>query len=486
MNLKMLKNCLLTIIISITVFNAFAQNPDQSVIKLWTKNDLKFDSPKTGNPLLPGYYADPTILQDNGTFYIYATSDMPNWNDITKLAVWSSKDFVNWKCNYLNWPTKEQCVSNTGTASGVWAPSVIRSPNGKFYMYVTVGQEIWVGVADSPTGPWKNAKADNTPLVRHKEYYYVETIDAECFIDDDGQAYLYWGSSDSGRDIEGRCLGVKLNPDMTSFAEMPKDVTPPHYFEAPYMFKKEGKYYFSYSWGKTWDETYQIRYATGPTPYGPWTEGMVRPILSTDDGDNKIKSTGHHTILKFNGKYYIVYHRFNTLDKYDISQKLRQVAVDSLNFNPDGSIQRVVTTHRGIGELQPVKMKSNIAFGVNSISSSDLDSVATKAKFTVDENNGTLWIGGKHTQEWLQLDLGAIKSFNEIQIFTEFPIKAYQYKIEVSEDNKDWKLADNQWENTKIGSPMVSQSNFKARYIRIVLRNEKQNTRPGIWEVKVY
>jgi arabinoxylan arabinofuranohydrolase len=486
MNLKMLKNCLLTVIISITVFNAFAQNPDQSVIKLWTKNDLKFDSPKTGNPLLPGYYADPTILQDNGTFYIYATSDMPNWNDITKLAVWSSKDFVNWKCNYLNWPTKEQCVSNTGTASGVWAPSVIRSPNGKFYMYVTVGQEIWVGVADSPTGPWKNAKADNTPLVRHKEYYYVETIDAECFIDDDGQAYLYWGSSDSGRDIEGRCLGVKLNPDMTSFAEMPKDVTPPHYFEAPYMFKKECKYYFSYSWGKTWDETYQIRYATGPTPYGPWTEGMVRPILSTDDGDNKIKSTGHHTILKFNGKYYIVYHRFNTLDKYDISQKLRQVAVDSLNFNPDGSIQRVVTTHRGIGELQPVKMKSNIAFGVNSISSSDLDSVATKAKFTVDENNGTLWIGGKHTQEWLQLDLGAIKSFNEIQIFTEFPIKAYQYKIEVSEDNKDWKLADNQWENTKIGSPMVSQSNFKARYIRIVLRNEKQNTRPGIWEVKVY
>jgi arabinoxylan arabinofuranohydrolase len=51
--------------------NAIAQNPDQSVIKLWTKNDLKFDSPKTGNPLLPGYYADPTILQDNGAFYIY-------------------------------------------------------------------------------------------------------------------------------------------------------------------------------------------------------------------------------------------------------------------------------------------------------------------------------------------------------------------------------------------------------------------------------
>nr|WP_294894402.1 family 43 glycosylhydrolase [uncultured Pedobacter sp.] len=486
MSLKIFKNQLLTAIILAIAFNSFAQNPDQSVINLWTKKDLKFDSPKTGNPLLQGYFADPTIIESKGTFYIYATSDMPSWNDITKLAVWTSTDFVNWKCDYLNWPTKEQCVSNTGTPSGVWAPSLIKSPNGKFYMYVTVGQEIWVGVANSPIGPWKNAKADNTPLVRHKEYYYVETIDAECFVDDDGQAYLYWGSSDSGRDIEGRCLGVKLNADMISFAEMPKDVTPPHYFEGPYMFKKNGEYYFSYSWGKTWDETYQIRYATGPTPFGPWKEGMVRPILSTDDGDNKIKSTGHHTVLKFNDKYYIVYHRFNTLDKYDISQKLRQVAVDELNFNPDGSLQRVVTTHRGVGTLQSVKTEPNLAFGAKVTSSSDLDTVVTKAKFAVDENNGTLWIGGKYAQEWLQLDLGEVKLFNQIQLFTEFPIKAYQYKIEVSEDHKIWKLADDQWENTKIGSPIVSSLKYKARYIRVILRNEKQNTRPGIWEVKVY
>ncbi|MEO5592731.1 MAG: family 43 glycosylhydrolase [Chitinophagaceae bacterium] len=486
MTLKTAKKYLLTAIIFLVGFTASAQNSDQSVINLWTKKDLKFNSPKTGNPLLPGYYADPTILEDNGTFYIYATSDMRSWDDITKLAVWTSKDFLNWKCDYLNWPTKEACKSNTGTASGVWAPSVIKATNGKFYMYVTIGQEIWVGVADRPTGPWKNAKTDNTPLVLHKEYFYVETIDAECFIDEDGQAYLYWGSSDSGRDIEGRCLAVKLNPDMISFAEMPKDVTPPHYFEAPYMFKKNGQYYFSYSWGKTWDETYQIRYSTGPTPFGPWKEGMVRPILSTDDGDNKIKSTGHHTILKFKDKYYIVYHRFNTLDKYDISQKLRQVAVDDLNFNPNGSLQRVVTTHKGVGALQSIKIKPNLAFGAKVISSADLDTVATKAKFAVDENNGTLWIGGKYEQEWLQLDLSVVKSFDEIQIFPEFPIKAYQYKIQVSTDNNSWNQADDQWENTKIGSPMVSQSKIEARYIRIILKNEKENPRPGIWEVKIY
>ncbi|KQS36785.1 family 43 glycosylhydrolase [Pedobacter sp. Leaf194] len=480
------KYCYILIIAFSISTSASAQNPDQSIINLWTKKDLKFDSPKTGNPLLPGYFADPTIIESKGTYYIYATSDMPSWNDITRMAVWSSKDFVNWKCDYLNWPTKEACKSNTGTPSGVWAPSVIKALNGKFYMYVTVGQEIWVGVAENPMGPWKNAKADNSPLIRHKEYYYVETIDAECFLDDNGKAYLYWGSSDSGRDIEGRCLAVRLNPDMASFAEMPREVTPPHYFEAPHLLKKNGEYYISYSWGKTWDETYQIRYATGPTPYGPWKEGMVRPILSTDDRDNKIKSTGHHTILKFKNKYYIVYHRFNTLDKYDISQKLRQVAVDELNFNSDGSLQRVITTHKGIGTLQPVKIKPNLAYGILVTSSSDLDTGVTSAKFAVDENNDTLWIGGRAAQEWLQLDLGTVISFNEIQIFTEFPIKAYQYKTEVSQDNKNWKLVDNQWTNTKIGSPMIAQQECTARYIRITLRNETQNIRPGIWEVKVY
>jgi arabinoxylan arabinofuranohydrolase len=467
-------------------FSVFAQNPDQSVLDLWNKNDIKCDSPSTGNPLLPGYFADPTIIEDNGTFYIYATSDMPNWNDITKLAVWSSTDFVNWKCEYLNWPTKEACKSNTGTPSGVWAPSVIKSPNGKFYMYVTVGQEIWIGVADKPRGPWKNALASNQPLVRHKEYFYVETIDAECFIDDNGQAYLYWGSCNSGFDIEGRCMGVKLNADMISFEGQPKDVTPPHYFEAPYMFKKNGTYYFSYSWGKTWDQTYQVRYATGPTPFGPWTEGMMRPILGTDEKDEKIKSTGHHTILKVNDKYYIIYHRFNTLDRYPISQKLRQVAADELKFNPDGSIKRIVTTNKGVGALKDAYKKINLAFNCSVTSSSNLDPVVTAAKNAVDENNATPWIGGNYAQEWLTLDMGAVKHFNEIQLFPEFPIKTYQYKIEISEDNKNWSLADNQWENKNIGSPLITQSKFTARYIRIIYRNEKNNTRPGMWEVKVF
>ncbi len=478
-------NIFSTVALLLISFFSNAQNRDTSVLRLWDKNDVVYNAPKAGNPLLPGYYADPTIIEDNGTFYIYATSDLRSWNDITKLAVWSSKDFVNWKCDYLNWPTKEACKSATGTASGVWAPSVIKAPNGKFYMYVTVGQEIWVGVADSLKGPWKNALPNNQPLIRHKEYFYVETIDAECFVDNDGQAYLYWGSSNSGFDIEGRCLAVKLNPDMISFNGQPQDVTPPHYFEAPYMVKKNGLYYFMYSWGHTWDKTYQVRYATGPTPLGPWTEGMMRPILGTDEKDGKITSTGHHTILKSNDDYYIIYHRFNTMDNYDIAAKLRQVCADKLDFNTDGSLQRVVTTNRGIGALGRVTTKANLAFGAKVTSSSDLDSVCSSAYIT-DENNGTLWIGGKYAKEWVTIDLGTVKTISEIQVFPEFPIYTYRYKIEVSGDGNNWNLADDQSNNTTSGSPLTTQKKFAARYVRIEMQQYKAGPRPGLWEVKIY
>jgi arabinoxylan arabinofuranohydrolase len=107
----------------------YIQNFDNATLKNWTNNDLQYNSPQTGNPILPGYYADPTIIEDNGTYYIYATSDLTSWDAITKMGVWSSTDLKNWKCQYLNWPTKEQCVSNTGRPDGVWAPSVVKGTN---------------------------------------------------------------------------------------------------------------------------------------------------------------------------------------------------------------------------------------------------------------------------------------------------------------------------------------------------------------------
>ena len=91
-------------------------------------------------------------------------------------------------------------------------------------MYVAAGSEVWAGVAEHPLGPWKNAKPDNTPLVGFKDFPSVHNIDPDCFIDDDGHAYLYWGSGFNW--VNGHCMAVKLKKDMVTFDGVPQDITP--------------------------------------------------------------------------------------------------------------------------------------------------------------------------------------------------------------------------------------------------------------------
>jgi beta-xylosidase len=284
------------------------------------------------NPVVEGYFADPTIMKDKGVYYIYATIDP--WG-ADELGVLETRDFKTFTRRHLNWPTKKACTSPTSNGSMVWAPSVIKARDGKFYMYVAVGSEVWAGVSDHPLGPWKNARADNTPLVAAKDFPLVHNIDPDCFIDDDGQAYLYWGSGFNW--INGHCMAVKLKKDMVTFDGVPKDITPPHYFEAPHMVKKNSFYYLMYSYGKAIDATYQIRYSVSKTPFGPWSEGPNDPILSTSL-DSTTYGPGHHTVFNENGQYYILYHRIYPQKK---SYVLRQLCIDSLNFDADNNILKI-------------------------------------------------------------------------------------------------------------------------------------------------
>ncbi len=205
------------------------------------------------------------IVRYNDTYYIYATIDP--WGG-EELGVLESKDFINWEQKHFNWPTKKTCTSETSGDAMVWAPSVIRAGNGKFYMYVSVGSEIWTGVGDHPLGPWKNAKDDNSPLIHRNYFPRYHMIDVQCFIDEDGMIYLYWGS---GLDwIIGACFVVELEGDMVTFKSEPRNITPPNYFEGPFMLTKNGTHYLMYSDGKDIDATYKIRYSTGKTPFGSW------------------------------------------------------------------------------------------------------------------------------------------------------------------------------------------------------------------------
>jgi len=298
-----------------------------------------------GNPIISGYYADPTIVKNNGSYFIYATIDPWGGNE---LAVFETKNFKRFKQHHLNWPTKAACTSPTSQSSKVWAPSVVKK-NGKFYMYVAVGSEVWGGVANSPTGPWKNIKPDNTPLVKVTDYPEVHNIDPDCFIDDDGQAYLYWGSGYKW--INGHCMAVKLKSDMYTFDGKPADITTPHFFEGAHVMKRQGKYYLMFSEGKAIDATYQVGYATGKSPLGPFKEDEHRLILKTS-ADSTIIGPGHHTTFKENGQYYILYHRIYPQKEAYV---LRQLCLDSLNFDSKGNILKVNTA--GIGTFKQQKRK---------------------------------------------------------------------------------------------------------------------------------
>ena len=279
------------------------------------------------DPLIDGDFADPSIIKFEGKYYIYATIDP--WG-AEELGVLESDDFVHWEQKHIKWPSKELCTSETSNSSNVWAPSVIQAKDGKFYMYVSVGSEIWAGVSDHPLGPWKNAKKDNSPLIKGNMFPEYHMIDAEVFIDDDGKVYLYWGS---GLDwVNGHCFVVPLKDDMISFDETAiKDITPPNYFEAPFMVKKGETYFLMYSDGKCTTETYKVRYAKSDNPFGPFTEGKNSPVLTTTSEDRSTLGPGHHSVFTEAGQDYILYHRIT-----DNSDKLyRELAIDSLNFSND-------------------------------------------------------------------------------------------------------------------------------------------------------
>jgi beta-xylosidase len=124
---------------------------------------------------------------------------------------------------------------------------------------------------------------------------------------------------------------------MVTFDGEPKDISPPNYFEAPYMLKKNGVYYLMYSEGKAIDYTYKIRYSKGPAPFGPWTEGSNSPIIKTS-ADSTTYGPGHHTVFSANGQDYILYHRIYPQKE---SFVLRQLCIDSLNFDGSGNIKAI-------------------------------------------------------------------------------------------------------------------------------------------------
>jgi arabinoxylan arabinofuranohydrolase len=434
-------------------------------------------SPDCANPIIPGYFADPSLVQYDGKFYVYATLDP--WGGDT-LGCWESDDFQHWTYRFLNWPTVEVCASATATESKVWAPSVVRGRDGRFYMYVSVGGEIWAGVAGHPLGPWR-CISETCPMIATDYNPEYHMIDAEAFIDDDGSAWLYWGSGLSW--INGRCFAAKLAPDMASFESEVQDVTPTNYFEAPFMVKRNGRYFLMYSSGRTDRDTYQVHYAVGSTPLGPFTEAPNSPILVTDKAKN-IHSPGHHAVFSLEGRDYIFYHRHSI--PFDPEFMGRQLCVDELHFTDDGRIENVIPTHEGPELVRRAPDARNLAANAVASASGQAGELFGSAR-VLDNNYATRWAPNKTARGgWLQLDLGASHAFTRQELRFEYAWQPYRFAFEISQDGKQWRTLLDCTEKAAIGSPIVLEAEATTRYLRLVFPDDIAGRDISIFEWAVY
>jgi GH43 family beta-xylosidase len=304
------------------------------------------------------YTADPSAHVFNGRIYIYPSHDTATGTKEDDLGShFDMRDYHILSMDSVGGPVTDHGVAldikNVPWAGRqMWAPDAAYA-NGKYYLYFPVKNkqdvfQIGVAVSDKPEGPFT---AETEPI---KNSY---SIDPCVFKDDDGKFYMYFGGIWGGQlqrwnnnkydsaaknrvagDVAALPRIAKLNTDMKSFAEPAKEIqlvdkegkvfgekdNDKRFFEAAWVFKYKGKYYFTYSTG----DTHFLCYATGDNPYGPFTYQGV--LLNPVEG-----WTNHHSVIEHNGKWYLFYHDVQLSGK----THLRNVKVTELEFNDDGSIQ---------------------------------------------------------------------------------------------------------------------------------------------------
>jgi hypothetical protein len=296
------------------------------------------------NPIVRDQFtADPTARVFEGKVYVYPSHDIPSpierlktWFCMADYHVFSSENLTDWTDHgVIVSQDNIQWVNPEGYS--LWAPDCVER-NGKYYFYfpapvkdTIVGRGMMVGVAiaDKPYGPF-------TPQPEPIKGTYG--IDPCTLIDRDGQAYIYWAGF-------GGLLGAKLSDNMLELASEPVVISElpasdAGLKEGPFVFERGGKYYFTFPWVKN-NTTELLAYAMGDNPLGPFT--MTGEIM---DESPTGCWTNHHSIIEYNGQWYLFYHHNDLSPAFD---KNRSIRIDSLFFNPDGTIQKVAPTLRGVG-----------------------------------------------------------------------------------------------------------------------------------------
>ena len=310
-------------------------------------------APDVHNPVFPGLHADPEVLysEQTGKYYIYPTTDGAYaWHN-HDFKCFSSEDLVNWKdegvildLQDLDWG-KEYA----------WAPCIIEKKVGagyKYYYYFVANKSVGVAVADRPEGPYRDALG--RPLLSQEEINSPnQVIDPDVFRDPrSGKYYLYWGNS--------YLWMAELADDMVSLVPgtmhelIPRSrIGEYHYLEGTYVFERNGLYYFMCSENITRSARYCIRYLISDSPTEFVRNGqpakVEEQIILQQDPSLQIFGTGHNSVINVPGTddWYMVYHRFTRPEgiKMGLSGGYnREVCIDPMYFNPDGTIIPVKPT----------------------------------------------------------------------------------------------------------------------------------------------
>ena len=326
-------------------------------------NPLKFESYNPvlkrnaeGNPL---FTADPAALVEGDTLYVYAGRDeaaIGGWYSMNEWVCYSTKDMVDWKYERVVMKVTDFAWAAGGTA---WACQVVKR-HGKYFLYSTTGRpgghgySVAVAVSDRPTGPFVDAIGgplfDNAITTGGPEDS-IEDIDPTVFVDDDGQAYLYWGNSTlhyallnedmiSLKDLNG---DGKITEGADIFSRIEIKDRPMGFGEAPWLYKAKGKYYLV----DAMSMPQQVAYAMSDSPRGPWQyKGVIlnenrRPDGSQGDFNS---DTSHPAVIEFKGQWYVFYH--NAAQPTG-GQTRRSVCVEKMSYNADGTIARSYITSTG-------------------------------------------------------------------------------------------------------------------------------------------
>jgi hypothetical protein len=471
------------------------------------------------NPLIPDQIADPSIVSFDGTFYLYGTTDIDQ--GLKKMGppvVWKSSDFVNWSFEGIldlgiDWDKSYPFTDKAGKAQEgyfrYWAPGKVIKKDNRFYLYVTIVKPdeqlgTYVLTAERPEGPFRFTNGTglffNEPAKAAGETKpLIDDIDGDPFVDEDGQAYIYW------RRRKAAAMGADFISLTGKIVDIPTKFK--GYSEGPGMFKRKGIYYYFYtlSGNASYSNAYMI---SRTSPLGPFEEPKGKNVFIYSAPDQHIWGPGHGNVFHLPGtdQYYFVYL------EYGEGGTTRQVYINRMYFNNDGTIKPISPDPYGVGRFgkgRPQK-KLNIATGatitassfrlsksvLGTISANEDDKLINpglpvrKVQRTADyqpsnaadESKATRWRANERDPSpWIQFDLGKIVKVSSCEMQFVLPVYGHAWVLEKSVDGQVWDTCAEQKE-VAVRSPHIAAKPGKARFLRLRITKGE----PGLWEMKIY